>query len=563
MRGKTKIAVSPRPVRKARKVVRSVHIHLGILSVLALALGVIFYVQGGSVEPVRAGPPAAATGTTWQQVWSDEFNGANVDGTKWNIANNTNYGASNKEDECYQAANVSVSSGSLHLTGKRQTVTCGGTNPDTNTSTYYFTSGLITSRAQFGSLKYKFKQGYIEARIKAPKGNPYWPAFWLVSPNDGTTPGWPDYGEFDISEMYGARPDVTNGSMHYSCTKTGNHCQLNPTWYNIKTDSAYGGTSTLGTQVLTQAAMDAYSGGTTDFNTYGLLWEADKITWYVNGRKTRYFDGINLYRIEQNGSQTLEGTTATLGTPSIPFSTVFGYDHSIILNLAIGGNGPRYSYYGYTGIETAGGYSDGNLVMQDPGSMDVDYVRVYQLAAEQVPASTPDPVPASTTGASQSATANAPAASPVVTVTTSSGATISVPKDNDTVTGAAVLDKSLASDASVQAMVQKVEYYVDGKLVQTITTPPYTFDTKTVSDGSHVLAEKIYYKNGKTKQTTATIHVQNASTTKKADDGVSVVIRNAGIGLGIFLALGGIVVLVVRHTAWWGSVRWLSLFGGK
>lgn len=310
--------------------------------------------------------------------WSDEFTGTTLDTTKWNVASNSNYGSANSEDQCYRPENVALDGGMLRLETKRQTVSCGNTNPDTGNNTYYFTSGLVTTRAQFGPLKYKFAQGYAEIRAKMPKGNPFWPAFWLVSPNDGSTPGWPDYGEFDVLEAYGARPDIATGTLHYKCLNTSGHCRTSPTWYNLKTDSAFGGTATLGTPINSQASYDAYTGGTTEFNTYGFRWEANKITWYVNGRKTRLFDGTNLYRIEQNGSQTLEATTATLGQPAIPFNTVFGYEHSIILNVAFGGDGPKYEYYGYTGQDTANGYQNGNLVMDSPATMDIDYVRVYQ-----------------------------------------------------------------------------------------------------------------------------------------------------------------------------------------
>lgn len=546
---------TPKRAAVVKRTVRPVH--GALLSILLLVLSVFVFVQHQEVVDVAAGPPSAPTGKIWQQVWNDEFNGNSVDAAKWNVQNSSNYGGGNNEDQCYMANNVAVSGGALRLTGKRETVTCGANNPDTGNSTYYFTSGMVTGRAQGGALKYKFKQGYAEARMKAPKGNPYWPAFWLVSPNDGSTPGWPDYGEFDITEMYGARPDITNGSLHYKCTKAGNHCQLNPTWYNLKTDSAYGGTSTLGTQISTQAAMDAYTGGTTDYNTYGMLWEADKLTWYTNGRKTRYFDGTNLYRIEQNGSQTLEGTTATLGTPSIPFSTVFGYDHSINLNLAIGGNGPRYSYYGYTGIENASGYTDGNLVMQDPGTLEVDYVRVYQLADQPVqtptpPApSTPTPVPVAPTPPATTVTSNGSAGNnksttiALTVVDAQTGEKVAVVANNDTVQGNAVLSPELVTDKEVQAKVSKVEYYVDGMLQQTAIAPPYQFNTKSIANGTYRVKEKVYYKDGTTQEKTVTIAVQNTAA-KKTDaatsglpwTGVIGSVIVAGIlGLGMYIAL--------------------------
>ncbi len=55
-----------------------------------------------------------------------------------------------------------------------------------------------------------------------------------------------------------------------------------------------------------------------------------------------------------------------------------GYEKSIMLNLAIGGTGPRGAGRGYTGGESNGTYSNGNLSADIPGVMEVDYVRVWQ-----------------------------------------------------------------------------------------------------------------------------------------------------------------------------------------
>jgi beta-glucanase (GH16 family) len=528
----------------ATRKLRPVHFHISLAVVIMLGVGVTAIMSASNDQDVLAGPPTAPSGQSWQEVWSDEFNGSSLDSSKWNVDNNTNYGASNKEDECYRANNVGVSGGSLRLTAVRETVSCGATNPDTGNSTYYFTSGLVTTRAQSGPMKYKFKQGYIEARVKAPKGNPYWPAFWLVGPNDGSTPGWPDYGEFDIFELYGARPDITNGVLHYSCTSSGNHCKTAPSWYNIKTDSAYGGSSTLGTHITDQAGMDAYSGGTTDFQVYGFLWEANRLSWYVNGRKYRFFDGTNVYRIEQNGSQTFEASTSTLGTPDIPFSTVFNYEHSIILNLAVGGLGPQYSYYGYTVQDTAGGYNNGNYVAVSPGTMEIDYVRVYQLGttptppppAPSQPPSSPPPTPTPTppppsSGGSQSG------GTPEVVVT-SSGEEVTVAKDNQTITGNAVLSPELATDPAEKAKVLKVEYYIDGKLKAIVRKPPFQFDTSKLTNGTYKLTEKIYYKDGTTKQKSVAIQVANY---QRAGQSIA---KKAALPATLTAGAGGLLLVV-------------------
>jgi beta-glucanase (GH16 family) len=549
-RSRTKTAAARKPAARAKKS-RPVHIHVGILSAVLLVLSVFMYVQAQRIG-TAAGLPAAPSGKVWQQVWNDEFNDSSVDTSKWNVQANSNFGAANHEDECYRAANVSEAGGTLRLTGKRETVTCNATNPETGNNTYYFTSGMVTTRAQDGTMKYKFKQGYIEARVKAPKGNPYWPAFWLVSPNDGSTPGWPDYGEFDIFELYGARPDISNGAFHYKCTTGDGHCKTAPSIYNIKADSAYGGSSNLGTQITNQAQMDAYSGGTTDYNTYGFLWENNRITWFVNGRKVRYFDGTSLYRIEQSGALTLEGTTATLGTPAIPFSTVFGYDHSIILNMAIGGDGPRYSSYGYTGIDTAGGYNNGNLAMQNPGVMEVDYVRVYQLAdvpvAPPTPTPMPTPTPTPTPASSPSSRTDTLVQAPASEDGPADNEKVTVVGDDQTVSGAAVLSPELATNKEVQAKVHKVEYYIDNKLQQTVTSPPYRLDTSKVANGRHKVTEKVYFKDGTTTQKTATISIKNtAAITKTAAPWKGV--AAAGIVLAV-VALFLYMLVTPRGKRW-------------
>ena len=532
------------------------HLHFGLcialcLQILALAL---LGLRGETV--VHAGPPSAPANKVWNQIWNDEFNGSSIDSSKWNVENNSNYGASNKEDECYRTDNVSVGGGSLKLTAKRETVTCGGTNPDTGNGTYYFTSGLVTTRAQGGSMKFKFRQGYAEARVKAPKGNPYWPAFWLVSPNDGSTPGWPDYGEFDIFELYGARPDVTNGALHYKCTDADAHCQTNPTWYNLVTDNAYGGQSNLGTQITNQSQLNAYSGGTTDYHTYGFLWEGDKISWYVDGRKYRFFDGTNVYRIEQNGSQTLETTTATLGQPAIPFSTVFNYEHSIILNLAVGGNGPRYSAYGYTGLDTAGGYQDGNYAADNPASLDVDYVRVYQLGDAPVnepdptpPVSDPTPTTSPTTETKQETTkTTSPPASTSVT-NTATGEKVTIAENNTSISGQAVLDPSIATDKEVQDKIAKVEYYANGKLVQTVTKPPFQLDTKKLPNGTYKIEEKVHFKDGSFKLTSAKVTINNTAAQKAKENEWKSIVA---------VILSGILLVVVLITYIVATPRWHS-----
>jgi beta-glucanase (GH16 family) len=293
---------------------------------------------GGTGQP----PPAVTGGATWRTVFADEFTGAAVDRNKWNVADNSNFGSGNNEDQCYKAANTTVGGGTLKMAGRRQTVSGCGTNPDGGGS-YYFTSGMVTTRAQGGGVTMKFRQGYSEVRMRVPRGNIYWPAFWLVGAGDGSSPGWPAYGEVDVTEIYGSRPDVSESNFH----RTGGN--IGAANHNVNTP----GSSSTGRNVNPPNAFVA--GGVNSFHTYGVNWTASKLEWFIDGVKVR------TYNASSNNDLT-----------------ALAYEHSIILNLAMGGNGPKSGDHGYTGGEGGGAYSNGNLAADLPGTMEIDYVRVFQ-----------------------------------------------------------------------------------------------------------------------------------------------------------------------------------------
>jgi beta-glucanase (GH16 family) len=299
-------------------------------------------IKGSTSTPPPSGqPPTAVTGgATWRTIFDDEFTGSGVDSSKWNVGNNSNFGSSNDEDECYRTSNVTETGGTLRLTAKRQTVTNCGSNPNGGDS-YYFTSGFVTTRGQFGGLKMKFRQGYAEVRMRVPRGNVYWPAFWLADPDDGSAPGWPAYGEIDVAELYGSRPDISESNFH----RTGG--DIGADVHNVNNP----GSSNMGINVNPPNAFVA--GGTNSWHTYGINWTATKLEWFVDGVKVRTYNA--------------SGSADT---------SALSYEHSLILNLALGGSGPQG--FGYTGHESGSGYSNGNLVADLPGTMEIDYARVWQ-----------------------------------------------------------------------------------------------------------------------------------------------------------------------------------------
>ena len=255
--------------------------------------------------------------------------------------NNSNFGSGNNEDQCYKAANTTVAGGTLRMVGKRETVSGCGSNPDGG-SNYYFTSGMVTTRQQGGAMKFKYRHGYAEVRMRVPRGNLYWPAFWLVGAGDGSSPGWPAYGEFDVTEIYGSKPDISESNFH----RTGGN--IGARNHNVVTKGSSGG-------ININPPNAFVAGGTNNWHTYGFNWTSNKIEWYIDGVLVRSYTA---------------SSSAELAA--------LGYEHSIILNLAMGGNGPKYPDHGYTGFDSASGYTNGNLVADLPGTMEVDYVKVWQ-----------------------------------------------------------------------------------------------------------------------------------------------------------------------------------------
>jgi beta-glucanase (GH16 family) len=249
-------------------------------------------------------PPASPT---YQLVWSDEFSGADgsaPDATKWAIQTGGN-GWGNHELEYYttRPQNVQVSGGNLVITAVKEDYT----GPD-GVSRHY-TSARMQTKGLFSQ-----QYGRFEARIKIPKGQGIWPAFWMLGNNIDTNP-WPACGEIDIMENIGKEPAMVHATLHAP--------NYPPEGYS----AAY---------TLPSGALGD------DFHIFAVEWEPQQLRFYVDG--------------------TLYATDSQSASPSPsnwPFST---QPFFILLNLAVGGDWP--------------GNPDGTT--QFPQQMLVDYVRVYQ-----------------------------------------------------------------------------------------------------------------------------------------------------------------------------------------
>ena len=173
-------------------------------------------------------------------------------------------------------------------------------------------NGKIYSGRVYAKVNSGWTYGYIEASIKLPKGKGTWPAFWMMPVNFHS---WPADGEIDIMEEVGYHPNYVSSSLHANA-----HVHSN------------------GTQVTHEMLCE---GAEDDFHTYAILWTAQNITTYVDGKLQLSYNNRGL------------------GRDDWPYEDPF----YVILNLAWGGD-----WGGAQGVDESA----------LPATMEVDYVRVFQ-----------------------------------------------------------------------------------------------------------------------------------------------------------------------------------------
>ena len=134
-------------------------------------------------------PYPHATGQTageWKLVWADEFDGKEIDKTKWDFdlgngffnyeANTWIAGWGNGELQYYtrEADNAFVKDGMLHIRAIKESLHGFG-----------YTSAKLKTRKRDGSSLFARKYGKFEFRAKMPTGKGIWPAIWML-PQDET-----------------------------------------------------------------------------------------------------------------------------------------------------------------------------------------------------------------------------------------------------------------------------------------------------------------------------------------------------------------------------------------
>ena len=259
-------------------------------------------------------------------VWNDEFNGNQLDSTKWAYWENGNpWNAGNYLDEngnlvnqygfdakhFYLRDNVRVENGNMIITLKKETdkkVNINGVE-----RRILYSSGAIHTRNL-----YNVQYGKIEMRAAMPEGIGTWPAFWLWPEGYSQATGAPAVGEIDIVETYGDDMRRATGTLHV-----------------LKSDNTYE-TFDGDDYKLNKWPREKL----TNFNTYAVEWDEKEIKWLFNNKVYKKF---SYKELEKRGLQN-----------------PFNQPYFIMINVALSKK---------TG-------EDGDVDF--PTEMKVDYVRVYQ-----------------------------------------------------------------------------------------------------------------------------------------------------------------------------------------
>jgi len=220
----------------------------------------------------------------WTITFQDEFDGkAGVAPSREHWARDLGGGGfGNHELESYTDGNSNAfldGKGNLIIEARKETTT----GADGITRAY--SSARLLTKSKFSQ-----KYGRFEARMKIPRGQGIWPAFWMLG-EDIDHRGWPACGEIDILESIGPVAKTVYGTLH---------------------GPGYSGGSGIQGRYNSEAPLSD------DFHVYGIEWEPNVIRWYFDGK---CYSTVTRERV---------------GTHGWPFDQPF----FIIMNLAVGGDWP-------------------------------------------------------------------------------------------------------------------------------------------------------------------------------------------------------------------------------
>lgn len=269
----------------------------------------------------------------WVLVFNDDFN--SFESSHWAVKSLLNGGDLQDENtttqQYYSVDNIKFTNdGKCHLVAKEETVerlcTDWISDPDTilldnipNLRTYFYTSARLQT-------KYSFGFGRYEIRCRLPKGQGFFPAFWLFG-------GYYGWSEIDIFEFWNeGYPELLSRVLHMNI-----HIGNDPNTESCDSED-------IGPD---------YSAG---FHTFTMIWNPFEIEWQVDGvpiRRSFHYSTMN--------SSVVNCNTMTSLTPYLRIDNYPTPPMDIIMNFAIKRDAEAP-----------------DATTPFPSSYDIDYVRYYK-----------------------------------------------------------------------------------------------------------------------------------------------------------------------------------------
>ncbi len=208
-------------------------------------------------------------GYDFKLIWSDEFDGDELDMTKWDyrlsimgkrhrtfdtegvrLDGNSNAVFSIYEKDG-EICSSHLETGYNYFDAERPTEDCWG-------------GGLIWPIGEFKKHKFTHKYGYYECRCRLQEREGWWSAFWLNSPTIGSSP---------VPEEVGVETDIME-SFHPGNIETHNN--------------HYNG---YGSDHVCVSAGGGYDVELGVYHTFGVLWTPNGYTFFVDGKEDGHIDG--------------------------------------------------------------------------------------------------------------------------------------------------------------------------------------------------------------------------------------------------------------------------------
>lgn len=205
----------------------------------------------------------------FELVWSDEFNGTEVDQSKWGFV----WWETMRKGGYWHEDMVSVRDGNLVISAQYLTEPLENRYYDNWHDVINFEeykpgwyTGIVTTQG-----KYEQCYGYFEVRCMLPAATGMWSAFWMM--NDKVV-------NVDGSGQDGTEVDIFE-SMYYKDNWWGNDSVISGIVYD-----GYGDATQNASIGRVFVENDPY----TEYNTYGLEWSKDEYIFYLNGVETGRID---------------------------------------------------------------------------------------------------------------------------------------------------------------------------------------------------------------------------------------------------------------------------------